>query len=135
MNAPEDERHGAGLRVQRELLGPERLAAIEASQTGFTTPMHDFVTRVAYGDVWEREGLDRRTRSCITIAVLAALGCPNEVATHARLGRVNGLSEEEISEVILHTALYAGIPRAHGATMSARDALAADDGGDGDGGR
>lgn len=128
MSAGADERLETGVRIQREILGPERLEAIVAKQTDFTAPMHDFVTRVAWGDVWSRAGLDRRTRSCITIAILAALGCREEVGIHARLGRANGLTEEEIGEVLLHTAAYAGIPRAHAAFASAQAALEADSG-------
>ena len=116
----------AGMKARREVLGDEHVDRALASATEFSTPFQDFITRYAWGAVWTREGLDRRTRSCITLAVLAALGHEQELALHVRAARRNGLSEEEISEVLLHTAVYAGVPAANAAYAVAQRVLAED---------
>jgi 4-carboxymuconolactone decarboxylase len=105
----------AGMKTRREVLGDEHVDRALASATEFSTPFQDFVTPYAWGAVWTREGLDRRTRSGITVAVLAALGHEQELALHVRAARSNGLSEEEIFEVLLHTAVYACVPAANAA--------------------
>jgi 4-carboxymuconolactone decarboxylase len=112
-----------GLRVRREVLGDAHVdRAIEAT-TPFTEPFQDFITRSAWGSVWTREGLDRRTRSCITIALLTALGHHDELAMHVRAALGNGLTPQEISEVLLHTAVYAGVPAANSAYKIAEQVL------------
>jgi 4-carboxymuconolactone decarboxylase len=116
----------AGMKARREVLGDEHVDRALAGATEFSTPFQDFITRYAWGAVWTREGLDRRTRSCITLAVLAALGHEQELALHVRAARRNGLSEEEISEVLLHTAVYAGVPAANAAYAVAQRVLAED---------
>jgi 4-carboxymuconolactone decarboxylase len=116
----------AGMKARREVLGDEHVDRALAGATEFSTPFQDFITRYAWGGVWTREGLDRRTRSCITLAVLAALGHEQELALHVRAARKNGLSEEEISEVLLHTAVYAGVPAANAAYAVAQRVLAED---------
>ena len=116
--------HEAGMKARREVLGDEHVDRALASATEFSTPFQDFITRYAWGAVWTREGLDRRTRSCITLAVSAALGHEQELALHVRAARRNGLSEEEISEVLLHTAVYAGVPAANAAYAVAQRVLA-----------
>jgi 4-carboxymuconolactone decarboxylase len=116
----------AGMKARREVLGDEHVDRALASATEFSTPFQDFITRYAWGAVWTREGLDRRTRSCITLAVLAALGHEQELALHVRAARRNGLSEEEISEVLLHTSVYAGVPAANAAYAVAQRVLAED---------
>src|SRR5205085_679360 len=93
------------------------------STTAFTAAFQDFITRYAWGAVWAREGLDRRTRSAITVAVLAALGREHELELHVRAAIRNGLSEAEIAEILLHTAVYAGVPAANSAFVVARRAL------------
>ena len=93
----------------------------------FTADFQDFITRYAWGDVWTRDGLDRRTRSCVTLAVLAALHCDDELAMHVRAARRNGLTPDEIGEVLLHTAVYAGLPAANTAFKVAQRALADDE--------
>ena len=118
--------HEAGMKARREVLGDEHVDRALAGATEFSTPFQDFITRYAWGAVWTREGLDRRTRSCITLAVLAALGHEQELALHVRAARRNGLSEEEISEVLLHTAVYAGVPAANAAYAVAQRVLAED---------
>ena len=114
----------AGMKARREVLGDEHVDRALAGATEFSTPFQDFITRYAWGAVWTREGLDRRTRSCITLALLAALGHEQELALHVRAARRNGLSDEEISEVLLHTAVYAGVPAANAAYAVAQRVLA-----------
>jgi 4-carboxymuconolactone decarboxylase len=112
------------MRVRREVLGDEHVdRAIEAT-TELTAPFQDFITRSAWGQVWTREGLDRRTRSAITVALLAALGHEGELALHVRAARRNGLTSEEIGEVLLHTGVYAGVPAANAALAIAQRVLA-----------
>jgi len=114
----------AGMEVRREVLGDEHVDRAVAGTTPFNAAFQDFITRFAWGSVWTREGLDRRTRSAITLAVLTALGHERELALHVRAARRNGLSEEEIAEVLLHTSVYAGVPAANRAFAVASEALA-----------
>ena len=119
-----DDAYEAGMKARREVLGDEHVdRAIEGS-TEFTADFQDFITRYAWGSVWTRDGLDRRTRSCNTLAVLTALGREHEIALHVRAARTNGLTPEEISEVLLHTAVYAGVPAANAAYAIAQRVLA-----------
>jgi 4-carboxymuconolactone decarboxylase len=119
-----DDSYEAGMRVRREVLGDEHVDRAIEGTTGFTAAFQDFITRYAWGAVWTRDGLDRRTRSCITLAVLAALGREHEIAMHVRAARTNGLTPDEISEVLLHTAVYAGVPAANAAFAIAQRVLA-----------
>jgi 4-carboxymuconolactone decarboxylase len=114
----------AGMKVRREVLGDEHVDRAVEATTPFTEPFQDYITRCAWGGVWTRDGLDRRTRSAITMAVLTALGREDELALHVRAARRNGLSEEEIAEVLLHTAVYAGVPAANSAFAVAKRVLA-----------
>jgi 4-carboxymuconolactone decarboxylase len=118
-----DEHYEDGMRVRREVLGNAHVDRAVAGTTAFTAPFQDFITRYAWGDVWAREGLDRRTRSAITLAALTALQCHEELAMHVRAALRNGLTEDEISEVLLHTALYAGLPAANAAFKIAQSTL------------
>ena len=118
-----DERYEDGMRVRREVLGDAHVDRAIAGTTQFTAPFQDFITRYAWGDVWARDGLDRRTRSAITLAALTALQCHEELAMHVRAAIRNGLTEDEISEVLLHTALYAGLPAANAAFKIAQSTL------------
>jgi 4-carboxymuconolactone decarboxylase len=118
-----DESYDSGMRVRREVLGDEHVDRAERAKSPFTEPFQDYITRCAWGGVWTRDGLDRRTRSCITLAVLTALGRENEIAMHVRAALRNGLSEAEISEVLLHTAVYAGVPAANAAFAIAQRTL------------
>ena len=115
-----------GMKVRREVLGDEHVDRAVEATTPFTEPFQDYITRCAWGGVWTREGLDRRTRSAITVAVLTALGRGDELALHVRAARRNGLSEEEIAEVLLHTGVYAGVPAANSAFGVAKRVLAED---------
>jgi 4-carboxymuconolactone decarboxylase len=123
MTPSDDERREEGMRIRREVLGDVHVDRAVAGTTPFTEPFQDFITRVAWGDVWTREGLDRRTRSCITLAVLTALGREGELAMHVRAARRNGLTADEIGEVLLHTAVYAGVPASNAAFAIARKVL------------
>ena len=120
----DDEVFAAGMRVRREVLGDAHVDRAVENTTDFTRDFQEFITRYAWGAVWTREGLDRRTRSCITLAVLAARGREGELAMHVRAARRNGLSPEEIGEVLLHTAVYAGVPAANAAFAIAQRVLA-----------
>ncbi|HEX4759881.1 MAG TPA: 4-carboxymuconolactone decarboxylase [Thermoleophilaceae bacterium] len=121
--------HEQGMKVRREVLGDEHVDRAVANTTPFTEPFQDFITRYAWGEIWSRPGLDRKTRSCITLAALVALRAENEIAMHVRAALRNGLTPEEIGEVILHTAIYAGLPAANGAFAIAKEVLEREGGG------
>ncbi|MFF1868745.1 3-oxoadipate enol-lactonase [Streptomyces sp. CB03911] len=106
---------GAGERVRRAVLGDEHVDRATARTTAFTAPFQDFITRYAWGEIWTRPGLDRRTRSCITLTALVAGGHQEELALHVRAARRNGLTPHEIGEVLLQTAVYCGVPAANAA--------------------
>jgi 4-carboxymuconolactone decarboxylase len=110
--------------VRREVLGDEHVDRALERTTPLTAPFQDFITRGVWGDVWTRDGLDRRTRSALTLALLAALGHHEELAMHVRAARRIGLTEEEIGEVLLHTAAYAGVPAGNSALAIAQRVLA-----------
>jgi 4-carboxymuconolactone decarboxylase len=115
MNESDDDRRATGMSVRRAVLGDAHVDRAVAAATEFTAPFQDLITRYAWGDVWARDGLDRRTRSCITLAVLTTLRADGEIAMHVRAALRNGVSREEIGEVLLHTAVYAGVPAANSA--------------------
>jgi len=110
-----DPRYEAGMRVRREVLGDEHVDRSIERTTDLTRDFQDLITRYAWGDVWSRPGLDRRTRSCMTLIALVALGREHELALHLRAAIRNGLTREEISEVLIHSAVYCGVPAANGA--------------------
>jgi 4-carboxymuconolactone decarboxylase len=112
-----------GMAVRREVLGDEHVDRARAATTPFTADFQDFITRYAWGSVWARDGLDRRTRSCLTLALLAALGREGELEMHVRAALRVGLSPVEIREVLLHTAVYAGVPAANSAFAIAQQVL------------
>jgi 4-carboxymuconolactone decarboxylase len=116
--------HRQGMKVRREVLGDVHVDRAEAKKDDFTEGFQDFITRYAWGDVWARPGLDRRSRSVATLAALVALGAENEIPLHVRGALRNGLSEDEIKEVILHSAVYAGVPRANSAFAIAQRVIA-----------
>lgn len=115
--------YDAGMVVRREVLGDEHVDRASVGATGFTGDFQRFITEYAWGGVWTRPGLDRRSRSMITIAAMVALGHHDELALHVRAARTNGLSVEEIGEVILHSAVYCGVPAANSAFRIAQDVL------------
>jgi 4-carboxymuconolactone decarboxylase len=120
MNESDDTRRATGMSVRREVLGDAHVDRAVAATTEFTAPFQDLITRYAWGDVWAREGLDRRTRSCITLAVLTTLRAEGEIAMHVRAALRNGVTRAEIAEVLLHTAVYAGVPAANSAVAIAQ---------------
>ncbi|WP_227997043.1 4-carboxymuconolactone decarboxylase [Nocardia australiensis] len=113
-----------GTAVRREVLGDEHVDRALARTTEFTRPFQEYITSAAWGAIWTRDGLDRRTRSAITLALLTALGCEDELAMHTRAALRNGLTVAEIGEVLLHTAAYSGIPKANTAFAVADRVLA-----------
>src|SRR3954453_5053720 len=112
------------MRVRREVLGDEHVDRAVERTTAFTQDFQDLITRFAWGSVWTREALDRRTRSCITLAVLTALGPEDELTRPVRAARRNGLTPEEIGEVLLHTASCAGVPASNRAFALSQEVLA-----------
>ena len=112
-----------GERTRREVLGDEHVDRAQARTTDFTRPFQEFISRYAWGDVWSRPGLDRRARSMITLAALTAVRAEGELELHVRAALRNGLTPEEISEVLLHTAVYAGVPAANAAFAIAQRVL------------
>ncbi len=115
--------HERGMRIRREVLGDEHVDAAIERTTPFTEDFQDLITRYAWGEIWARPGLDRRTRSCITLAALVALNRPEELEMHVRAARRNGLSPDEIKEVLLHSAIYCGVPAANSAFAIAQRVL------------
>jgi 4-carboxymuconolactone decarboxylase len=120
----DDGRYAEGLAVRRAVLGDAHVDRSLAGATRFSGPWQDYVTTAAWGQVWTRPGLDRRTRSMLTLALLAALSHDNELALHLRAAVGNGVTPDEIREVLLHTAVYAGVPAANSAFAVAARVLA-----------
>ena len=119
MNEQDDQ----GMKVRREVLGDEHVDRAIERTTPFTADFQDLITRYAWGEIWARPGLDRRTRSCITLATLVALGREEELAMHVRAALRVGLTPDEIMEVLLHSAIYCGVPAANGAFAVAQRVL------------
>ncbi len=104
-----------GMKVRREVLGDEHVDAAIERTTDFTRDFQDLITRYAWGEIWTRPGLDRRTRSCITLTALVALGRDEELEVHVRAALRIGLTPDEIKEVLLQSAIYCGVPAANSA--------------------
>jgi 4-carboxymuconolactone decarboxylase len=119
-----EDRIEAGMRVRREVLGDDHVDRAVAATTPFSAEFQRHLTGVAWADVWTRDGLDRRTRSRLTLALLAALGHHEELAMHVRAAVGLGLTPADIAEVLLHTSVYAGIPAANSAMRVAQRSLA-----------
>jgi 3-oxoadipate enol-lactonase/4-carboxymuconolactone decarboxylase len=119
-----DQVHDRGMRVRREVLGDEHVDSAIARTTGFTADFQDFITRYAWGEIWTRPSLDRKTRSCITLTALVALGHLEELKMHVRAALRNGLTVDEIKEVLLQSAIYCGVPAANSAFAIAQRVLA-----------
>ena len=117
------QRRAAGMRVRREVLGDAHVDRAVAAVTPFTADFQDFITRVAWGDVWQRPGLERRERSIATLSICIALRHWDEFALHVRAARNNGLTEAEIAEVLQQAAVYAGVPAANHAFSVAAPVL------------
>jgi 4-carboxymuconolactone decarboxylase len=118
------ERAGQGMAVRRAVLGDAHVDRAERNKTEFTEPFQDFITRYAWGDVWSRPGLTRPERSIVTLTVLAALQHEGELAMHVKAALRNGLTREQIQEVLLQVGVYAGVPTANRAFAIASKAIA-----------
>jgi 4-carboxymuconolactone decarboxylase len=112
-----------GIIVRRQVLGDAHVDRATASATDLTADFQHLITRYAWGEIWARPGLDRRTRSCITLAMLVALNRPEELEMHVRAAVTNGLTRAEIKEVLLQTAVYCGVPAANAAFTIAQRVL------------
>ena len=116
----DESRYDAGMRIRREVHGDAWVDQAEARQTTFDADFQRFITEVAWGTLWARPNLDRRTRSLLTIALLAALGRTEELELHLRSSQNIGVAKDEIAEALLHVAVYAGIPAANAAFGAGR---------------
>lgn len=118
-----DDLHERGMRVRREVLGDAHVDRAFDEATDLTREFQDFITRYAWGEIWTRPGIDRRMRSAVTVTALVALGRDEELALHLRAALRNGLSRDEIKEVLLHCAVYCGVPAANAAFRVASEVL------------
>ncbi|MEO3823962.1 4-carboxymuconolactone decarboxylase [Actinomadura sp. B10D3] len=116
-------RRAQGMRTRREVLGDAHVDRAEARKDGFTADFQDMITRYAWGEIWTRPGLDRKTRSCITLTAMVAGGHLEELAMHVRAALRNDLTPDEIKEVLLQTAIYCGVPAANSAFAVAQRVL------------
>jgi 3-oxoadipate enol-lactonase/4-carboxymuconolactone decarboxylase len=114
------------MRIRREVLGDEHVDRAVERTTEFTADFQDLITRYAWGEIWARPGLDRRTRSCITLTALVALNRMDELEMHVRAALRNGVTPDEIKEVLLHSAVYCGVPAANSAFKVAQHVLEED---------
>jgi 4-carboxymuconolactone decarboxylase len=110
-----EDAHERGMRIRREVLGDEHGDRAVEGTTEHAADFQDFITRYAWGEIWARPGLDRRTRSCITLTALVALNREAELELHIRAALRNGLTRAEITEVLLQSAVYCGVPAANAA--------------------
>jgi 4-carboxymuconolactone decarboxylase len=110
-----DDRRERGMRIRREVLGDEHVDTAVERTSDFTADFQDLITRYAWGEIWDRPGLDRRTRSAITLTALVARGQFDELALHLRAALRNGLTRDEIREILLQSAIYCGVPAANSA--------------------
>ena len=138
MSDEESSRRDHGMRVRRSVLGDEHVDAAIANTTTWDAPFQEYITGAAWADVWGRPGLDKPERSLVTIALLAALGHEQELEMHLRAARRTGAQPDRIVEVLLHVALYAGVPAANSAFSALKRVMAetdqsADDAGNGAG--
>jgi 4-carboxymuconolactone decarboxylase len=117
------QRAAQGMTVRREVLGDEHVDRAIAGTTPFTKPFQDLITRYAWGEIWSRPGLSRAERSMITLTVLAALGRDHELGMHVKAALRNGLTPDQIAEVLLQVGVYAGVPAANRAFAIAQNAL------------
>jgi len=117
----ERERYKAGIQVRRSVLGDDHVSRAETAKTDFDVEFQDLITRYAWGEIWTRPGLSRHTRSLLTIGLMVALNRGDELRMHLRAAANNGVSPEEIREVLLHCAIYCGVPAANAAFQAAKD--------------
>lgn len=117
------DKHEKGMKVRRSVLGNEHVDRAEAAKTEFDSDFQEYITTNAWASVWSREGITKRERSMITIALLAALGHDEELAMHIRASKNTGASKDDIREVLMQTAVYAGVPAANKAFRIAKEIL------------
>lgn len=120
-----DDVMAVGTKVRRQVLGDEHVDRAAANASPLTADFQDFITRYVWGEIWDRPGLGRRIRSCITVAMVLALNRPDELALHLKAAVRNGVTTEELREILLHSAVYCGVPTAHNAFKIAREVLEA----------
>jgi 4-carboxymuconolactone decarboxylase len=123
------ERHEAGMRIRRSVLGDEHVKRAEAAKSDFDADFQDLITRYAWGEIWTRPGLPRHTRSLLTIGLMVALNRGEELRMHLRAAANNGVTAAEIREVLLHCAIYCGVPAANAAFHAAKEILEQDNDG------
>jgi 4-carboxymuconolactone decarboxylase len=119
----DESRFETGMRIRKSVLGDEHVAKTQARQTSLDAPFQQFITEFVWGSLWARPDLDLRTRSMITVAILAALGRHEELALHLRASQNTGVTPQEITEILLHVAVYAGVPAANTAFSLAKTVL------------
>jgi len=112
-----------GMQVRREVLGDAHVDRAIERTTDFTADFQNLITRLAWGEIWSRPGLDRKTRSAITLTAMVALGRDEELAMHVRAALRNGLTPDEIKEVLLHATVYCGVPAGNAAFAIAQRVL------------
>lgn len=117
----ENERHANGMEVRRSVLGDDHVDRAEHSKTGFDDEFQNLITRYAWGEIWNRPGLPRHTRSLVTIALMVALNRGEELQLHLRAAANSGVTPDEIREVLLHCAIYCGVPAANSAFHMAKE--------------
>lgn len=118
------QRHKKGMKVRKEVLGKAHVDRAEARKNPFNAPFQDLITRYAWGEIWTRPGLPKKTRSMITIAMMVALNRTEELRLHLRAAANTGVSREQIQEVLLQTAIYCGVPAANHAFQIAEEVFA-----------
>lgn len=123
----ERERYEAGMRMRRSLLGDEHVDRAEKAKSEFDRDFQDLIARYAWGEIWSRPGLPRHTRSLLTIGLMVALNREKELRLHLRAAKSNGVTAEEIGEVLLHCAIYCGVPAANAAFHAAKEILSESD--------
>jgi 4-carboxymuconolactone decarboxylase len=129
----ERQRHAQGMKVRRQTLGDAHVDRAEANLSPFNEDFQDLITRLAWGEIWSRPGLDKHARSLITIAMLVALNREEELKMHLGAAANNGVTRDEIKELLLHAALYCGLPAANASIKLAEQVFADQDGAQGDG--
>ena len=116
-----DHRYEEGMQIRREVLGDDHIERAETNKTSFDADFQRFITETAWGNIWSRQGLDRKTRHLVTIAMLAALGKEHELALHIRASPNTGITSDEVKEVMMQVAIYAGVPAANTAIAIAKN--------------
>jgi 4-carboxymuconolactone decarboxylase len=127
MAMDERKRHEAGMKARREVLGDEYVDRTQANVNAFNEEFQDLITRYAWGEIWTRPGLDRLTRSLITIAMMVALNREAELKLHIRAAANNGVTRDEIMECLMQTAIYCGVPSANAAFHAAEEIFGSPD--------